>query len=195
MTLNSLCIYCGSSTGRNPRFMTAAMELGRDLALSGITLVYGGAKVGLMGAVADGALSEGGRVIGVIPQGLVEKEVAHQGLSELQVVDSMHERKARMAELSDGFIALPGGLGTFEELFEVWTWDQLGLHAKPLGLLNVADYYNPLLAFLDHATAEGFVRPRNRDTLIVAGSASELLARMQAAHPKGSLPWLSPDQL
>jgi len=194
MTLSSLCIYCGSSMGHDPRFASAAEELGGCLAREGTTLVYGGAKVGIMGAVADAALAKGGRVVGVIPRGLVEKEVAHPGLSECHVVESMHERKALMAELSEGFIALPGGLGTLEELFEVWTWAQLGLHAKPLGLLNVAAYYDKLLAFLDHATAEGFVGHHNREMVQVADQPVELIARMGAAHPKARRRWLSLEQ-
>jgi len=195
MALSSLCIYCGSSLGRDSRFVEAATELGCSLAREGITLVYGGAKVGLMGAVADAALAEGGRVVGIIPRDLSDREIAHPGLSALHVVESMHERKALMAELSEGFIALPGGLGTFEELFEVWTWAQLGLHAKPLGLLNVAAYYDKLLAFLEHARMEGFVRQQNLETLLVSEEPSELIARMRSAHPKAVRQWLTPEHL
>src|SRR5687768_3375935 len=149
--LQRICVFCGSSTGSNPAYRHVADGLGRAIARSGRRLVYGGGNVGLMGVVADAALADGGEVTGVIPRHLVEREVAHAGLSELRVVDSMHQRKQSMADLSDAFIVLPGGLGTLEEFFEVWTWGQLGLHRKPYGLLNVAAYFDPLLTFLDHA--------------------------------------------
>lgn len=153
-----VCVFCGSAAGARPEYVAGATALGTGLADRGIGLVYGGASVGLMGAVADAALGAGGEVIGVIPQSLVDREVAHAGLSDLRVVGSMHERKALMAELSGAFVALPGGIGTFEELFEVWTWRQLGLHAKPIVLLDTAGYWAGLTAFLEHAGREGFVK-------------------------------------
>lgn len=163
--------------GRNGAYRDAAAALGRLLAREGIGLVYGGASVGLMGTVADAALAGGGEVIGVIPRALEAKEIAHAGLSALHVVETMHERKALMAELADGFIALPGGMGTFDEFFEVVTWAQLGIHAKPFGLLNVAGYYDRLAAFLDHTVAEGFVRGEHREMIVVEESPEALLER------------------
>ena len=165
--MNRICVYCGSSPGLLADYRNAATALGHTLAERGIGLVYGGASVGVMGAVADGVLEKGGEVIGVIPFALATREVAHAGLNELFVVDSMHERKAKMAELSDGFIALPGGWGTLEEIFEMLTWAQLGFHDKPCGLLNISGYFDHLLAFLDHASREGFLRRENRDMLLV----------------------------
>ena len=177
--MKAVCVYCGSSFGGDPRFRRAAAELGELLAASDRTLVFGGGCVGLMGAMADAALRAGGRVVGVIPQALVEREVAHHGLSELHVVASMHERKALMAELSDGFIALPGGLGTLEELFEAWTWGQLGLHDKPYGLCNVAGFFDPLLAFLDSQVELGFVKSAHRELLLVESEPAVLIERME----------------
>ena len=176
--MRRVCVFTGSSLGHRDEYRAAARDLGCELAARGIELVYGGANVGLMGAVADAALAAGGRVTGVIPEALVAKEVAHAGLPDLRVVASMHERKAAMADLSDGFIALPGGWGTLDELFEALTWGQLGLHAKPCGLLNVTGYFDQLLAFMDHMIDEGFVRPECRPMLTVAGSAGELLTQM-----------------
>ena len=161
-------------------YCEAAIEVGRQLARRGIGLVYGGASVGLMGALADAALAAGGEVIGVIPRALVDREIAHLGLSELRVVDSLHRRKALMAELADAFLALPGGIGTLDELSEALTWSQLGIHRKPLGLLNVAGYYDALLAMLDHAVAERFVRPENRALLISDTDAARLIERLLA---------------
>lgn len=175
-----LCVFCGSSPGARPEYLETARSFGALLAARGVGVVYGGARVGLMGALADAALAAGGEVIGVIPQALWEREVAHTALSDLRVVDSMHERKALMADLSDGFIALPGGIGTFEELFEVWTWGQLGLHAKPVALLDCADYYAPLVAFLDHAVEERFIRATHRAALLVERDAVALLDRVLA---------------
>lgn len=177
--MNSLCVYCGSSTGADPRFVEAARDVGRFLAASGTTLVYGGGNIGLMGALADAALEGGGDVIGVIPRALKDKEVAHLGLTDLQVVESMHERKARMAELAEGFVALPGGLGTLEELFEVWTWGQLGLHPKSFGLLNVGGFFDPLIEFLDSLVHQQFVRAGHRDMLVVSDGIRDLLAKME----------------
>jgi uncharacterized protein (TIGR00730 family) len=167
--MQRICVFCGSSFGTRPEYAESARQIGRLIAESGLELVYGGGNVGLMGLVADAALAAGGKVIGVIPEALMRWEVGHLDLTELRVVASMHERKATMAELSDGFIALAGGIGTMEELFEVWTWGQLGLHAKPLGFLDVAGYYAHLHAFLDHMTAEGFLKPRHRQLGRMAG--------------------------
>jgi uncharacterized protein (TIGR00730 family) len=175
--MKRVCVYCGSSPGSQPDYAEAAKNLARALVRRNIDLVYGGASVGTMGVLADTVLAEGGRVIGIIPQRLVDKEVAHTGLSELRVVKSMHERKILMAELSDGFIALPGGLGTLEEIFETLTWAQLGLHQKPCGLLNVGDYYRSLIAFLDHAVAERFIKDVHRAMLLVEEQPERLLER------------------
>jgi uncharacterized protein (TIGR00730 family) len=170
-----ICVFCGSSAGVRAAYRQAAQTVGRLLARRGIELVYGGGHVGLMGFVADACLSEGGRVIGVIPQALADKEVAHTGLTELRVVRSMHERKAVMAELSDAFLVLPGGYGTWEEFFEVLTWSQLGIHRKPCAVLNVSGYYDPLLAMADRATAEGFVRQVHREALLSGTDPERLL--------------------
>jgi uncharacterized protein (TIGR00730 family) len=177
-SLRRLCVFCGSSAGTRPEYLRAAESLGAALAERGIGLVYGGASIGLMGAIADAVLARGGEVIGVIPQSLRSKEIAHASVTELRIVSSMHERKAQMAELSHGFIALPSGIGTLEELFEVWTWSQLGLHAKPVALLNVAGYYDALLAFLDRTREEGFVRAATRNILVTATEPDALLDRL-----------------
>ena len=179
--MRSICVFCGSSNGASPSYAAAAKALGECAAAQGIQIVYGGASVGIMGVLADSTLAAGGRVIGVIPRALVEREIAHTNLTELQVVDTMHDRKARMAELADAFVALPGGLGTLEELFEIWTWGMLGLHHKPYGLLDVGGYYQPLIRFLDHARDEGFVRPAQRDRLVVDTDAERLLAALTVA--------------
>jgi uncharacterized protein (TIGR00730 family) len=176
--IRSICVFCGSSSGVSPAYETAARVFAESLVERNIRLVYGGASVGLMGAIADTALRAGGTVVGVIPRALVDREIAHRGLTELHVVDTMHERKARMAGLSDAFVALPGGLGTLEELFEVWTWGMLGLHAKPYGILDVDGYYSPLIHFLDHARDEGFIRPAQRAMLVVETDATRLLDRL-----------------
>ncbi|MER2295999.1 MAG: TIGR00730 family Rossman fold protein [Pseudomonas sp.] len=178
MSLRSICVFCGASIGTNPAYREAAVALGQAIARRGMTLVYGGGAVGLMGTVADAAMAAGGEVIGIIPESLMNAEIGHKGLSRLEVVDGMHARKARMAELSDAFIALPGGLGTLEELFEVWTWGQLGYHAKPLGLLDVNGFYEKLGGFLDHIVEEGFVRPAHRAMLLLAQQADQLLDAM-----------------
>src|ERR1051325_4031297 len=178
-----VCVYCGSAVGNDAAFVHEARALGKLLAAEGMELVYGGGRVGLMGVLADAALAGGGRVIGVIPRALVQREIAHRGLTDLRVVETMHERKALMAELADGFLALPGGAGTLEELFEAWTWGQLGLHAKPCGLLNIRGYYDALLAFLDRATAEGFVAPRHRAMLVMESDARQLLDRFRQYAP------------
>lgn len=177
--MNSLCVYCGSSTGARPDYVNAGQALARVLSEHGLTMVYGGAHVGIMGAIADELLSLGGKVIGVIPRALVDLEVAHEGLSELHVVEDMHERKAMMATLSDGFIALPGGIGTLEETFEALTWLQLGFHEKPCGVLNVAGFYDQLLSFLDHACEEQFMRPEHRHLLLADADAGDLVTRLK----------------
>ncbi|MBB6252649.1 TIGR00730 family Rossman fold protein [Nitrospirillum iridis] len=192
--MKRLCVFCGSSPGFDPRFLEAARGLGRALAGAGIELVYGGASVGLMGAVADAVLDAGGHVIGVIPEALKRKEIAHAGLTDLRVVASMHERKALMAELSDGFIALPGGIGTFEELFEVWTWAQLGHHAKPCAIYNVAGFYDGLMAFLDGVVAAGFMKQNHRDMLVAADTAESLLAQLRGYQPPAVTKWIKPDE-
>lgn len=188
--MRRICVFCGSNTGRAGVYREAAVHLGRVLCARGLGLVFGGGKVGMMGTIADEVMRQGGEAIGVIPQSLVSKEIAHDGLTELRVVQSMHERKAMMAELSDGFIGLPGGWGTFEELFEVMTWAQLGLHRKPCGILNAGGYFDPLLAFLDHAMVEGFVRPEQAPMLIVDTSPEALLDRFARYEPPVIRKWI-----
>ncbi|MED5606120.1 MULTISPECIES: TIGR00730 family Rossman fold protein [unclassified Pseudomonas] len=190
MTLRSICVFCGASPGASPIYREAAESLGRHIAERGLRLVYGGGAVGLMGMVADAALAAGGEVVGIIPQSLKEAEIGHKGLSRLEVVDGMHARKARMAELSDAFIALPGGLGTLEELFEVWTWGQLGYHAKPLGVLEVDGFYDPLLTFLDHLVQERFVRAEHRQMLQRGATPAELVDALQAWKPLAAPKWV-----
>ena len=181
--LRSICVFCGSSAGNSPAYRSASLALADLIAKSQRSLVYGGANIGLMGAVADRVLERGGKVIGVIPQSLVDVEVAHEGLSELHITDGMHTRKAKMADESDAFVALPGGLGTLEELFEVLTWAQLGYHHKPIGLLNVDGFYDSLLEFLDGAANRGFMRKAHRELLHVAPYAEELLELLESAKP------------
>lgn len=188
--LRRICVYCGSSVGASPVHREAAVALGTHLARSGIGLVYGGGNVGLMGALADAALAAGGEVIGVIPRAMVDLEVAHRGLADLRVVGSMHERKALMADLADGFVALPGGLGTLDELFEILTWAQLGLHHKPIGLLDVGGYFAPLLAFLDGAVAARFVADEHRRMLLRADDPSALLEQFRSYRPPAPFKWL-----
>lgn len=183
MQLRSICVYCGSSSGDNPEYMQAACVLGEEIAARDLTLVYGGGRVGLMGQVARSALQNGGRVIGVIPKALQDQELAFSELAELRVVNSMHERKAMMAELADGFIALPGGYGTLEELFEILTWSQLGLHVKPCGILNINHYYDRLLEFLDQSVADHFIYQPHRDLILQAGSPAALLDVFAAYQP------------
>ena len=177
--MKRICVFCGSSSGESPVYLESASRLGEILAREGLGLVYGGSRVGLMGRLADTVLEHGGEVIGVIPRALVNREVAHGGLTELRIVGSMHERKAVMAELSDAFIALPGGLGTLEELFEVVTWSQLGLHQKPSGVLDVRGYYQPLIAFLDHAVNEGFLATQHRRMIMLEEDPDALVARLR----------------
>jgi len=181
--MRAVCVFCGSQPGEAPAYVQAARDLGALLASQGLTVVYGGGHVGMMGALADSVLAAGGEIIGVIPEHLMRPEVAHQGLTELQIVDSMHTRKRAMAERADAFIVLPGGYGTFEEMFEMVTWLQLQLHAKPVGLINVAGYFDHLLAFLQHAAQQGFIRPQHRDLLSVESSAAALLDQLQRRAP------------
>jgi uncharacterized protein (TIGR00730 family) len=192
--MRSVCVFCGSSDGRRPEYREAAAELGTQLGQAGIKVVYGGASVGLMGAVADAALAAGGEVIGVIPRGFADRELAHPGLTALHLTDSMHERKALMADLSDGFIALPGGFGTLEELAEITTWAQLGLHRKPVGVLDIptaegSGFYSLLLAFIDHMAAEGFVSETNRKLIVQASNVPELLDTLLAWQPTPTPKW------
>lgn len=188
--MKSVCVFCGSSPGVHPEYLQAATELGTLLAKQELHLIYGGASVGLMGAVADAVLKAGGQVTGVLPRQLFLKEVAHQNLSDLRIVDSMHERKALMASLSDGFIALPGGYGTFEEFFEILTWSQLGLHGKPMGVLNIRDYFSSLLALATHGVAEGFIRPEHRSLILSADEGSNLLEKMRQFQPLPLPKWM-----
>ena len=192
--MKRVCVFCGSSPGAQPVYCESAREVGTLLARQGIGLVYGGAQVGVMGAVADGVLQAGGEVIGIIPRSLVRKEVAHAGLEDLRIVGSMHERKAQMAELADGFLALPGGCGTFEELFEILTWAQIGIHRKPIALLNVAHYYDPLLALLDHAVQERFVHPEHRRLLLTDTDPERLLDAMRRYSPPIAEKWMDRDE-
>lgn len=187
--MNTLCVFCGSSSGTDPAYEEGARSLGRALVRANVTLVYGGASVGLMGAVADSVLGAGGEAVGVIPEGLVHKEISHPGLTELHVVGSMHERKAMMAELSEGFITLPGGTGTMEEFFEVFTWAQLGEHDKPCGLLDVAGYFDPLVAFLDHMVERGFLKEHHRAMILHDTDPASLLDRFAHYEAPGSHRW------
>ena len=193
--MRAVCVFCGSNPGNHPDYAKAARALGQAIARRGATLVYGGAEVGLMGITANAALAAGGEVIGVIPQALMDKEIGHTGLTRLETVGSMHERKARMAELSEGFVNLPGGTGTLEEMFEVWTWGQLGFHAKPIGVLNVRGFYDPLMAFLDHQRDEGFVKPGLRGTLLCEPEPDPLLDAMEAYDPPVVQKWVEKETL
>jgi hypothetical protein len=179
--VNKLAVYCGASMGADPLFADTARDLGTEMARRGIDLVYGGGHRGLMGVVADAVLAEGGRVYGVIPKALVDLEVAHTGLTELHTVTSMHERKAKMTELTDAFIAIPGGIGTLDELFEAWTWNALGYHSKPFCLLNVAGFWDGLIGFVDHVTESGFMSPARRGQLLVADEIGEAIEKLDAA--------------
>ena len=189
----NVCVFCGSSMGRRAEYQQVATALGKAIAKKGYGLVYGGASVGLMGAVADGALKAGGEVIGILPKSLAGLEIAHSGLTELKIVSSMHERKALMAELSNAFIAMPGGIGTLEEAFEIWTWTQLGLHRKPLALLNTNGFYNKLAVFLDHIVAEQFVKPDHRDMLIMESDPHALINQLVHYDPPYIKKWIDKD--
>ncbi len=193
LKVKNICVFCGSSMGLRPAYQQAAAALGTIIAQRGINLVYGGGKVGLMGIIADTVLAAGGKVIGVIPEFLAAKEIAHPGLTKLHIVNSMHERKAMMAELSDGFIAMPGGFGTFEEFFEVLTWGQLGLHQKPHGLLNIEGYYDPLLKLVDTAIAEKFILEQHRNLILTSSNPESLLDLMANYHPINVEKWIDKD--
>jgi uncharacterized protein (TIGR00730 family) len=188
--MKRLCVFCGSSPGNNPEFMAAARRTGRLIANRGLGLVYGGGGRGMMGAVADGALEALGDTIGVIPRGLFAREGLHTGLGRLEVVETMHERKALMAELSDGFVTLPGGIGTMEELFEIWTWTQIGVHGKPAGILNLHGYYDGLLMFLDGMVANGYLRPEQREVVLVDDDPGRLIERVLNHRPRIHEKWM-----
>ncbi len=190
-----ICVFAGSSPGANPEYRATATAFGREMVARGYGLIYGGGKVGLMGAIADAVLAAGGRAVGIIPRSLMGKEVAHERLHELEIVDSMHERKHRMAELADVFVAMPGGMGTLEELSEILTWAQLGIHSKPCGLFNVDGYYDALLAFLDHAVDQRFLRTEHRRILLVAESPAALLDRVEDYEPVHVGKWMDRDQI
>jgi uncharacterized protein (TIGR00730 family) len=192
--MKRICVFCGSSLGSNPDYAEAAVTLGGLLAARKIGLVYGGGNVGLMGVIANAVLDAGGEVIGVIPHALATREIEHRGVTHLHVVDSMHERKAMMAGLSDAFIAMPGGVGTFEEFFEAVTWTQLGLHRKPCGLLNVSGFYSPLAAFIDQAVSEGFIKPVHRASIIVDDNAERLLNSLAAVKLPDVPKWIRADE-
>ncbi len=192
--MSRICVFCGSSPGVDPRHRRAAQALGTLIAERGLGLVYGGGGVGLMGVLADAALAAGGEVIGVIPGPLASKEVAHPGVTTMHVVSTMHERKALMGSLSDGFIAMPGGFGTYEELFETITWAQLGIHRKSIGLLNVAAYFDPLLALIDNGVAAGFIRPQYRRLVVAAPEPADLLSAMASHELPETRVWIRPEQ-
>jgi len=188
--IRSVCVFCGSSHGFAPEYAATAKEMGRAIAARGWTLVYGGGNVGLMGVVADAALAVGGKVIGVIPEALLARELGHLGLTELRVVNTMHERKAMMADLSDAFIALPGGIGTFEEFFEVLTWAQLGIHHKPCGLVNTRGYYQPVMDLLENSVKEGFLKADHQKMVLTSGQAEDLLRQMETYQPPQTAKWI-----
>ncbi len=192
--MRRVCVFCGSSRGGDPRYAEAAGRLARALAARGAGLVFGGGSIGLMGVLADEALAAGAEVVGVIPHGLAARELAHRGVADMRVVPSMHARKALMAELADGFVALPGGMGTLDELFEIVTWGQLGIHRKPVGVLNVAGYYDPLAALLEHAAVQGFVSGESRRLVLVDEDPERLLERMAAYEPPAVPAWVSPGE-
>jgi len=192
MNLKNICVYCGSNPGTRPDYVEQARVLARELVKRDLGLVYGGSVVGIMGVVANEVLAAGGRVIGVIPELLLKKEQAHLGLTELHMVQNMHERKAMMMEKADGFVALPGGAGTLEEFFEVWTWAQLNMHQKPCGLLNIAGYYDALMQFIDHSVEEAFIRPQHRDMLVVEEDPALLLDRYAIYEPPNITKWFDP---
>jgi uncharacterized protein (TIGR00730 family) len=189
MEMKNLAVFCGSSTGTDRVYIEHANRFGEELAKNNKTLIYGGAQVGCMGALADASLQNNGRVIGVIPKKLKDVEIAHEQLTDLHIVHTMHERKAKMAELADGFVALPGGSGTLEEWFEVFTWSQLGYHEKPCGLLNVNNFFNPLITMLDHTIEQGFMNKSYRDMILISSDPKELLEKMDAYHPSHKVKW------
>ena len=188
--MKSICVFLGANPGNDPKYAQAARNMGQELAQRGITTVYGGSRTGLMGTLAQSALDAGGKVIGVIPESLYKIEIAHTELTELHVADSMHERKALMAEISDGFVAMPGGVGTMDEIFEIFTWAQLGFHSKPCGLLNVDGYYNKLLTFLDNVVEEGFLKDMHREKLITAETPDTLIEAFSNYEPPTGSKWV-----
>ncbi len=192
--IRRVCVFCGSNRGTDPMYVDAARDLGRLFAREGVTLVYGGGSVGLMGELADAVLGSGGEVIGVIPHALWAREVGHRALTDLRIVDTMHERKAMMADLADAFIALPGGLGTLEEIFEIWTWAQLGLHQKPVGFLDVNGFFSPLMQFIDRAVRERFVKDEYRAIAMMSSDAEALLRRFDAWQPPRVEKWITRDE-
>ena len=192
--MRRVCVFCGSSLGRDPRYAEQAAALARELVSRGMGVVFGGGSIGLMGVLADHALAGGSAVTGVIPHGLAARELAHRGVADMRVVPTMHARKALMAELADGFVALPGGIGTLDELFEIVTWSQLGIHRKPVGVLNVAGYYDPLVALLDHAVVGGFVSAEIRGLVIVDEEPAALLDRMADHEPPAGPAWVTPEE-
>jgi len=192
--VKNICVFCGSASGRRPAYARAARQLGAELALRNLGLVYGGGSIGLMGVLADAALAGGAKVLGVIPRALARREIAHHGLTRLEVVPSMHARKARMAKLSDAFVAMPGGIGTMEEFFEVLTWGYLGIHSKPTGLLDVGGYWKPLIGLLDHAVEEGFLRPAHRQLVVVDRSPARLLERLEHCRVTPATRWIDERQ-
>lgn len=191
MSIKNLCVYCGSNMGRSPDYIDQAQQFAQELVKRDIGLVYGGSSVGIMGVMADAVLAAGGRAIGILPDLLLKKELAHRNLTELHIVSSMHERKAMMIEKADGFVALPGGAGTLEEIFETWTWAQLGMHQKPCGLLNIAGYYDALGQFLDHTVEEEFIGPQHRTMLIIENDPTVLLDRFAAYVPPSVSKWIT----
>jgi uncharacterized protein (TIGR00730 family) len=195
MQMKRICVFCGSNRGVRSEYIEAAQHLGRVLVQRNLSLVFGGGNRGLMGIIADTVLAEGGEVIGVMPQSLVNQEVAHQNLTKMHIVNSMHERKALMADLSDGFIALPGGMGTFDEFCEILTWAQLGIHQKPCGILNVENYFTPLLKMFDHATDEGFLREAHRDLVLESTKPETLLELLDNYQPKPVVKWMGLDKV
>ena len=192
LPISALCVFCGSSIGNRAAFGSAAAELGRFISAANITLVYGGGRVGLMGVLADSVLRAGGKVIGVMPKSLVDREIAHKGLSELHAVDTMHQRKEKMASLADAFLALPGGAGTLEELFEQWTWNQLGIHSKPCGVLNVEGYFDPLAAMINNMTEAHFLGEKYKRTVSISSNIPELF-KMMISTPRTSPKWMTPE--
>ncbi len=194
-SIRRVCVFCGSNPGKDPRYADAAEELGRALVVRGWSLVYGGGRVGLMGVVADAVLQAGGEVLGVIPEMLATKELLHTGATQMHIVSGMHARKALMAESADAFVALPGGYGTFEETLEMLTWGQLGIHRKPLGFLDVLDFYQPLVKFIEHAVAAGFIRPEQRELLVTADSAETLLDRLARQRLPVVKKWIKAEEM
>jgi hypothetical protein len=193
--MKQICVFCGSSIGNRPEYAAAATAVGVGIARRGHELVYGGGNTGLMGTVANAALGAGGKVIGVIPSVMVDKELAHQGLTQLHVVNTMHERKAMMAVFADAFVILPGGFGTMDELYEILTWAQLGFHRKPIAILNVCGYYDPMLTFIDHLVDEGFVKQDHREVIVVGDDPDALLTRIESYQPPLVDKWLKQEDL